>query len=451
MQKVEDDGDIVGHSVQIKIQIQYNGGGFNDVITDTISGKSSNRYQRDYMVNLTSSTNVQVRMVRVSADETSQKRASSTIFQSYTEIIEEKFSYPNSALVALRFDSREFSSIPSRKYLIRGIKIRIPSNATVDTTTHLGRITYSGIWDGTFQAATWTNDPAWCLYDLLTDSRYGCSVPESSLDKYDFFSVSQYCNALVDDGKGGQEPRFSLNMLINTRAEVYNVIQEMTAIFRGIAYYGAGSLVLNQDRPTDSTYALGPSNVIAGNFEYSGTAQKARHTVATVAYQNYDTQGDTEYEYVEDHEAVAKYGIINKNIKAIGCYSQGQAHRIGKWTLLSEQNLTETCQFAVGLDSGIILRPGHVIDIADPVRSGVRRSGRVRSATTTQVVVDNSTNLAVSTASSTNDPKLSVMLASGMPKQEVFLPVAFSLKQMGQQLLMSRLHSAKHQRLAPYF
>ncbi len=414
LQKIEDDGDIVGHSVQIKIQIQYDGGGFNDVITDTISGKSSNRYQRDYMVSLTSSTNVQVRMVRVSADETSSKIASTTVFQSYTEIIEEKFSYPNSALVALRFDSREFSSIPSRKYLIRGIKIKIPSNATVDTTTHLGRITYSGIWDGTFQAATWTNDPAWCLYDLLIDSRYGCSVPESSLDKYDFFSVSQYCNALVDNGKGGQEPRFSLNMLINTRAEVYNVIQEMTAIFRGIAYYGAGSLVLNQDRPTDSTYALGPSNVLDGNFEYSGTAQKARHTVATVAYQNYDTQGDTEYEYVEDHEAVAKYGIINKNIKAIGCYSQGQAHRIGKWTLLSEQNLTETCQFAVGIDSGIILRPGHVVDIADPVRSGVRRSGRVRSATTTQVVVDSSTNLTVSTANGTNDPKLSVMLASGI-------------------------------------
>ena len=150
LQKVEDDGDIVGHTVDIKIQIQYDGGGFNDVVTDTISGKSSNRYQRDYMITLSSSTNVQVRMVRVSADETSQKRASTTIFQSFTEIIDEKFSYPNSALVALRFDSREFSSIPSRKYLIRGIKVKIPSNATVDTTTHLGRITYSGIWDGTF-------------------------------------------------------------------------------------------------------------------------------------------------------------------------------------------------------------------------------------------------------------------------------------------------------------
>jgi hypothetical protein len=414
LQKVEDDGDIVGHTVEIKIQIQYDGGGFNDVVTDTISGKSSNRYQRDYMITLSSSTNVQVRMVRVSADETSQKRASTTIFQSFTELIDEKLSYPNSALVALRFDSREFQSIPTRKYLIRGIKVKIPSNATVDTTTHLGRITYSGVWDGTFQAATWTNDPAWCLYDLLISDRFGASVPESSLDKYDFFSVSQYCNQLVDDGKGGQEPRFSLNMLINSRAEVYNVIQEMTAIFRGIAYYGAGSLALSQDKPTDSSYALGPSNVIDGLFTYTGTSQKARHTVATVAYQNYDTQGDTEFEYVEDHDAVAKYGIINKDIKAVGCYSQGQAHRIGKWTLLSEQNLTETCQFAVGIESGIILRPGQVVDIADPVRAGVRRSGRVRSATTTQLTVDSSTNLSVSVATSDNDPKVSVMLPSGI-------------------------------------
>ena len=417
LQKIEDDGDIVGHSVEIKIQINYNGGGFNDVDlkgAGTITGKSSNRYQRDYMITLSSSTNVQVRMLRVSKDETSSKIASTTIFQSFTEIVDEKFSYPNSALVALRFDSREFSSIPTRKYLIRGIKVKIPSNATVDTTTHLGRITYSGIWDGTFQAATWTNDPAWCLYDLLISDRYGAGIPEDTLDKYDFFSVSQYCNALVDDGKGGQEPRFSLNMLINSRAEVYNVIQEMTAIFRGIAYYGAGSLVLNQDKPTDSSYALGPSNVIDGLFTYTGTSQKARHTVATVAYQNYDTQGDTEFEYVEDHDAVAKYGIINKDIKAVGCYSQGQAHRIGKWTLLSEQNLTETCQFAVSIESGIIIRPGQVVDIADPVRAGVRRSGRVRSATTTQLTVDNSTNLSVGLATSTNDPKVSVMLPSGI-------------------------------------
>jgi predicted phage tail protein len=408
---VEDDGDIVGHSVSIKIQIQYNGGGFNDVIEDTIKGKSSARYQRDYMITLDGAFPVDIRMVRVSANETSTRRASSTIFQAYTEIIDEKFRYPNTALVGLRFDSRQFGSVPSRKYLIRGIKVKIPSNATVDTTTHLGRITYSGVWDGTFSAATWTNDPAWCLYDLLISDRYGAGIPEDTLDRYDFFAISQYCNALVDDGKGGEEPRFSLNILINSRDEVYNVIQQLTAIFRGIAYYGSGSLVLLQDKPADAQYLLGPSNVVNGTFSYSGSSQKARHTVAVVAWQSYDTRGDLEYEYVEDHAAVAKHGIIKKDIKAIGCYSQGQAHRLGKWTLLSEQNLTETCEFAVAIESGIILRPGMVVDIADPMRGGTRRSGRVSSATTTVITIDSDTDLSVSLSAS---PTLSVLLPTGL-------------------------------------
>ena len=440
LQVLEDDGDIVGHSVRIKIQIQYNGGGYNDVINDTISGKSSNRYQRDYLVDLTGSFPVDVRMVRVSADETSTKRASTTIFQSFTEIIDDKFRYPNSALVGLRFDSRQFNNIPTRKYLIRGIKVGVPTNAKVDTseTERLvvstgatetisggipGRITYSGIWNGQLSSdagapggPVWTNDPAWCLYDLLISERYGAGVPESTLDKYDFFAISQYCNELVDDGAGDQEPRFSLNMLINSRDEVYNVIQQMTAIFRGIAYYGAGTLQLMQDKPSDPQYLLGPSNVVDGIFQYQGTSQKARHTVAVVAWQSYDTRGDIEYEYVEDHDAVAKYGIIKKDIKAIGCYSQGQAHRIGKWTLLSEQNLTETIQFSVAIESGIILRPGMVVDIADPVRAGVRRSGRIKRASTTRVATDSADDLVTSLAAA-NNPKLSVILPSGIVEQ----------------------------------
>ena len=420
LRKILDDGDIVGFVVNIKIQIQYNGGGYNDVITDEIRGKSSARYQRDYMIDISpiapeeegSGFPVDIRMVRVSDDESSVRRSNQTIFSSYTEIISDKFRYPNSALVALRFDSRQFGSIPARKYLIRGIKVKIPSNATVDTTTHLGRITYSGVWDGTFQAATWTNDPAWCLYDLLINTRYGAGVPEDTLDKYDFFAISQYCNALVDDGKGGQEPRFSLNILINSRDEVYNVIQQLTAIFRGIAYYGAGSLVLLQDKPTDAQYLLGPSNVVDGTFSYSGSAQKTRHTVAVVGWQSYDTRGDIEYEYVEDHAAVAKYGIIKKDIKAIGCYSQGQAHRLGKWALLSEQNLTETCEFAVAIDSGIILRPGMVVNIADPLRGGTRRSGRINSAASTQIIaIDSDTNLSVNLS---NSPTISVLMSTGL-------------------------------------
>ncbi len=411
LQAVEDDGDIVGNSVSIKIQLQYDGGGYNDVLSDTISGKSSSRYQRDYLVNLTGSFPVDLRVVRVSADETSTKRASSTFFSSYTEIQDEKLAYPNTALAGLRFSSKQFQNIPRRKYLIRGTKVRIPSNGTVDTTTHLGRIAYSGLFNGTLSAATWTSDPAWCLYDLLTDTRYGCSVPESSLDVFDFYEISRYCNELVDDGKGGQEPRFSLNLLLNTRDEVYNVIQQLTSIFRGISYYGAGSLVLRQDKPADSQYLLGPSNVVDGLFTYSGTAEKTRHTCATVAWQSYDTLGDVEYEYIEDHEAVAKYGIVNKDVKAIGCYSQGQAHRLGKWLLTSERLLSETVSFAVSIDAGIAVTPGIVIDVADPLRAGTRRSGRVSSATTTVITIDSETDLSVNLAAS---PTLSVLLPTGL-------------------------------------
>lgn len=411
LQIIEDDGDIVGHSVQIQLQVQYNGGGYTTVVDDTISGKTTNSYQRDYLLTLSGSFPVDIRMVRVSADESSARRQNRTFWFSYTEIIDEKLRYPNSALSFLRFDSRQFNNIPARKYLIRGMKVRLPSNATVDSSTYLGRVTYAGVWDGTFGAATWCADPAWCLYDLMTNTRYGAGIPTSSIDKYDFYAISQYCNALVSNGFGGQEPRFQCHLLLNSRDEIYNVIQEFVSLFRGIAYYGAGSMVVLQDKPADSQYLLGPSNVVDGNFSYSGSSQKTRHTTATVAYQRYDTLGEVEFEYVEDQDAVAKFGVINKEIRAMGCYSRGQAHRLGKWALLAEQNLTETVSFAVSIESGIVLRPGMVIDIADPVKSGSRRSGRISSATTTAITVDATIGLPTTTA---NSPTISVLLPTGL-------------------------------------
>jgi len=411
LQIIEDDGDIVGHSVSIQIQIQYNGGGFSTVVSDTISGKTTNSYQRDYMLALSGAFPVDVRLVRTSPDSDSARKQNRTFFYSYTEIINDKLRYPNSALAFLRFDSRQFSNIPSRKYLIRGIKVQLPSNATVDTTNYLGRVTYAGVWNGSFGAAQWCADPAWCLYDLLTNTRYGAAIPASSLDRYDFYSISQYCNGLISNGKGGLEPRFLCNLLLNNRDEVYNVIQEFTALFRGIAYYGAGTLVVNQDKPSDPQYVVTASNVIDGIFNYSGTSQKARASTATIGYQTYEGLGEVEFEYVEDAAAIAKYGIINRDVKLLGCYSQGQAHRAGKWMLLSEQNLTETVTFAVSLDSGIVLRPGMVINVADPMKAGSRRGGRISSATTTTITIDSAENLSVTVA---NGATLTVMMPTGL-------------------------------------
>jgi predicted phage tail protein len=412
LQIIEDDGDIVGNNVRIQIQLQYNGGGYFVAVDDTINGKTTNSYQRDYILGIGGATfPVDVRLVRISPDSGSARNQNRTFFFSYTEIVDEKLRYPNSALSFLRFDSRQFSSIPSRKYLVRGIKVQLPSNATVDTGTYLGRVTYSGVWDGSFGAAQWCADPAWCLWDLLTNTRYGAGIPASNLDRYDFYSISQYCNGLVNNGKGGLEPRFQCNLLLNSRDEVYNVIQEFTALFRGIAYYGAGTLVVNQDRPLDPQYVITAANVIDGIFNYSGTSQKARASTATVGYQTYESLGEVEFEYVEDVEALAKYGIINRDVRLLGCYSQGQAQRAGKWTLLSEQNLTETITFAVSLDSGILLRPGMVVSIADPMKAGSRRGGRISSATTTAVTIDSAEDLSVTVA---NGATLTVMMPTGL-------------------------------------
>ena len=217
-------------------------------------------------------------------------------------------------------------------------------------------------------------------------------------------------------------------MVINTRKEVYAAIQELTSLFRGIAYYGAGSLVLNQDKPTDSRYQIGPSNVVNGDFVYSGTSLKARHTCATVAYQSYENLGEVQFEYVELADQVAKYGVINKEVRALGCYSQGQAHRLGKWLLLTEANLTQTVSFGISMDSGLVLRPGIVIDIADPVKAGTRRSGRISSATTTQITIDSTTDLSVNLG---NSPTISVMMPTGLVETRTISSIASDVITVG--------------------
>ena len=410
LQKIEDDGDIVGNSVHLRIQVQYNGGGFNTVSNPYFNGKSSNAYQRDYMINLTGAFPVDIKVLRVSPDNQTSKNQTVTNWASYTEIIDDKYRYPNSALCYLRFDSRNFNGIPRRRYLVKGLKISLPSNASVDSNT--GRVSYSGIWNGSFKAAEWCSDPSWALWDLMTNARYGASIPEASLDKWDFYTVSKYCNEVIPDGKGGHEARFSLNFYMNSRAEVFDAINELSSAFRGMSYYGAGSFILNQDSPADSRYSLNPSNVVDGLFTYSGSSQKSRHTTATVAWQDYDLLGEVQHEYVEDADGISRYGVINKTTKAIGCYSQGQAHRFGEWLLLSEQNLTETVTFGVSVESGIVLSPGMVIDIADPVKSGKRRGGRISSAVDTVITVDNETDL--DSVDQVNNPVCSVLLPSGL-------------------------------------
>ena len=387
LQAFASNGDITGTSVTLAIDVQYNGGGFTQVVYDTINGKTSTLYQRQYRVSLSGAFPVQIRVRRLTTDSTTTKLQNSTTWVSYTEIIDSKLAYPNAALVAGVVDAKQFSSIPSRTYLVRGIKVQIPSNATVDQTN--GRLVYSGLWDGTFQAAQWTSDPAWCLWDLLTSTRYGFGdfISASQLDKWAFYSASQYCGTLVPDGFGGYEPRFSLNVNINSAQEAYSLINDLLSVFRAMGYWSAGSLTIAQDKPTDPSYLFTAANVVGGIFTYSGSSLKTRATVAVVEYLDLTLQ-DVQYEYVEDSVGISRYGIVTKEIKGIGCTSRGQAARLGKWLLYTEGKETETVTFSVGMDAGVMVRPGMVIAIQDPVRAGARSGGRISAATTTTVTID---------------------------------------------------------------
>jgi predicted phage tail protein len=493
LQTVKDNGDILGAEINLQIAVQYNSGGFTTVIDDTIKGRTSDLYQRDYIVNLntvngiiagtyiqagttvtvitatphnlsegtpffssvlsgtatsgtrsvatiisatsftytaptslTTSGNLQLndafpvdlRITRITPDSVSVKLSDAFSWFSYTELIYQKLRYPNSAYVALRIDAEQFSSIPSRSYRIRGIKVRIPNNATVDINT--GRLTYAGVWSGVFGAAAWTTDPAWILWDLLTSTRIGLGdhIQESTLDKWAFFQASKYCNELVPTGISSPtvEPRFSCNVNIQTQEEAYKLINDMCSVFRAMPYWAAGSLTMMQDRPADPTALFSLANVSTEGFNYEGSSLKTRATVVIVGWLNLDL-GDIDREVVEDFEGISKYGVITKEVSAFACTSRSQAHRIGRWLLYSERYEGEVVAFTTSLENGIIVRPGAIIEIADPVKAGVRRAGRLSSATTTVLTVDSDVDLPTSGT-------VSVVLPDGIVENRTISSVA---------------------------
>ena len=418
LQKATDQGDLLGSSVSLKISVQYNSGGFTDVISDTITGRTADAYQRDYRVNLTGSFPVDIRVTRVTADSTTSSLVAAFQWTSFGEIIDDSSTYANSAYTAVRLDSMQFQSIPTRKYRIRGIKVRIPGagasasgTPTVDSTT--GRIVYRDgyIFNGVMGAAQWCSCPAMVLLDLLTDTRYGFGdhITDSSLDLFSFVTASKFANTLVSDGSGGQEARFSCNVNIQTSGEAFDLINELAGVMRCMPIWSAGSVTLTQDSPTDASYLFNLSNVGEGGFSYSGSSLKTRHSVVAVSYFNMNSK-EIDFEVYEDSDLIAKIGTVIKQVKAFACTSRGQARRLAKAIVFSENNESEVVTFTTSIDSGVVVRPGAVIEIADPVRSGVRRGGRVNTATTTQITVDDS---AATDLPTTNSPTLSVILPDG--------------------------------------
>ena len=419
LQRATDAGDLLGSEVQLKISVQYNSGGFTDVITDTIRGRSGDAYQKDYRVNITGAFPVDIRVSRITADSTDSNLRDSFQWTSFGEIIDDASTYLNSAYSSIRLDSMQFSSIPRRKFRIRGIKVRIPgagaSNSgtpSVDSAT--GRIVYPDgyIFNGVMGAAVWTSCPSMVLLDILTNDRYGfgAHITDSSLDLFSFVAASKFANTLVDNGVGGQEARFSCNVNIQSPREAFELINELAGVMRCMPIWSAGSITITQDKPTDPSYLFNLSNVGEGGFSYSGSSLKTRHSVVSVSYFNMDSQ-EVDFEVVEDATIKAKIGTVVKQVKAFACTSRNQARRLGRSILFAENNESEVCTFTTSIDSGVVVRPGAVIEVQDPVRAGVRRGGRLKAVTSTTVVTVDDTN--ATDLSIGGDPTLGLILPNG--------------------------------------
>jgi predicted phage tail protein len=376
-------GDVHGSSVEMVVEYQSSGSlAWTQVVDMTITGKTRSKYQRSARFDLQGAGPWLVRVRRITDDSTSSTLINDTFFDVLESVVDQRLRYPNSALVGLNIDARQFSSVPGRSYLIDGLLVRVPNNYDPDLRT------YSGAWNGGFKLA-FTDNPAWCFYDLITSTRYGLGnyLSDSTIDKTALYQISQYCDEMVPDGFGGLEPRFTCNMVINNAKEAYQCVQDMLSIFRGMSYWAAGNILVTQDAPHTPVKTFSRANVINGKFQYQGTALKDRHSVALVRWNDPAQQYQQNTEYVENADALQRFGVKVTEIMAVGCTSRGQAHRLGQWALISELADTDQLTFQAGLDAAM-LTPGEIIYVADPTRSTKRIGGRIMKADVNTITLD---------------------------------------------------------------
>lgn len=384
-------GDTNGTSVQFKFQLANGNGSFYDVIATgesssdvTLTAKKTGVYYRSYEIQLPKPGRAyKVRVLRLSADSNDQYLFNDTWVDSIGEIVDTPMNYPNSVLVGLKVNSEQFgSSMPSRSYLIRGLKIRVPSNYDENTNT------YNGVWDGTFKLLSSSN-PAWILFDLLTNARYGLGkfVSESMIDLGQLYQIGRYCDEEVDDGFGGKEKRFAINTQITSRQDAYRLIQDIAGAFRGMVFWAGGMVNIMQDSPSDPVMLFTNANVKDGLFTYKGSARKDRPSVALISYNNKQDGYKQNVEYVEDQEAMARYGERKTEAVAFGCTSRGQAHRVGLWLLYTARMESDMITFTAGLDASFLM-PGETVLIQNKYRAGKRNSGRIVSFTKNSITLD---------------------------------------------------------------
>ncbi|MBT1532718.1 host specificity protein J [Enterobacter cloacae] len=372
--KQEDDGDLVGYSVNYAIDLQTDGGTWQTVLDTSVTGKTTSGYERSHRIDLPQAGSTwTIRLRKITSDANSAKIGDTMMLQSFTEVIDAKLRYPNTALLYIEFDSSQFNgSIPQISCEPRGRVIRVPDTYDPETRT------YSGTWAGTFKWA-WTDNPAWIFYDLVVSDRFGLGdrLTTANIDKWTLYQVAQYCDQMVPDGKGGSgtEPRYTCNVYIQERNDAYTVLRDFAAIFRGMTYWGDDQIVALADMPRDVDFTYTYANVIDGRFTYSSSTTKNRYTNALVSWSDPDNAYSDAMEPVFEQALVARYGFNQLEITAIGCTRQSEANRKGRWGILTN-NKDRVVTFNVGED-GNIPQPGYVIAVADRNLSGRDLGGRI--------------------------------------------------------------------------
>ncbi|WP_234096922.1 TipJ family phage tail tip protein [Enterobacter hormaechei] len=372
--KQEDDGDLVGYSVNYAIDLQTDGGTWQTVLNTSVTGKTTSGYERSHRIDLPQAGSTwTIRLRKITADANSAKIGDTMTLQSFTEVIDAKLRYPNTALLYIEFDSSQFNGdIPQISCEPRGRVIRVPDTYDPETRS------YSGTWTGAFKWA-WTDNPAWIFYDLVVSDRFGLGhrLTAANIDKWTLYQVAQYCDQMVPDGKGGDgtEPRYTCNVYIQDRNDAYTVLRDFAAIFRGMTYWGGDQIVALADMPRDVDYSYTRANVVGGRFTYSSSTTKTRYTTALVSWSDPGNAYADAMEPVFEQALVARYGFNQLEMTAIGCTRQSEANRKGRWGILTN-NKDRVVSFDVGLD-GNIPQPGYIIAVADELLSGKVMGGRI--------------------------------------------------------------------------
>ena len=387
LQSVDASGNINGYRIEYKVEVATDGGAYQQVLSEAVDGKTTTVYERTRRIDLPKAVSGWLmRITRLTINQNNNKISDTMQIAGFTEVIDAKIRYPNTALLYIEFSAEQFRSIPAVTVVCDGRKWQVPSN--YDSRSR----SYTGVWDGTFKEA-WTDNPVWHTYGITTNDRFGLGrrIKPWMVDKWELYRISQYCDQQVPDGKGGMEPRFICNLNLQSKADAWSLLRDISAIYRGMTYWAQGQVFTLSDMPraTDFDFAYTRANVIDGKFTYSSASERTRYSRALVSYDNRENNHDTDVTSVTDQKLQRRYGDNPLEISAIACDRESEAQRRGKWALLTNSK-DRAVTFKVGLDGRIPL-PGYVIPIADELLAGRPVGGRISAVNGKVIKLDRDT------------------------------------------------------------